>query len=233
MKENSTVYKQATFVTELENDNDELWKYVTPKGPFGSPSGVAIARLSTSGVEWLSYNVSTTGTYFDDIFNISGQPAKVEKYGDYYSYEHCPRAKLFKRDHDNLTDMDSIMTYMRYNDYKNDPLSRCNCTPPYNPAYAIAARYDLLCPHGKYGLPGMYRRGMGGIDVKVTNRELSSSLEYVAVSGPTWANVPTFQWSTSGLPDSHVGHPDRWQFGPVHHKWQPARESPSKAPLYN
>ncbi|KAH7973117.1 hypothetical protein HPB52_021764 [Rhipicephalus sanguineus] len=121
--------------------------------------------------------------------------------------------------------MDSIMSYMRYNNYKNDPLSRCNCTPPYNPVYAIAARYDLLSPNGEYIEPGMYRRAVGGIDVKVTNRELSSSLEYVAVSGPTWQDVPPFQWSTSGLPDNHVGQPDKWQFGPVHHKWQPARSN--------
>ncbi|XP_054928985.1 putative phospholipase B-like 2 [Dermacentor andersoni] len=171
--------------------------------------------------------------YFDEIFSISGQPAKVAKYGDYYSYEHCPRAKMLKRDHEKLTDMDSIMTYMWYNDYKNDPLSRCNCTPPQNPAYAIAARYDLLCPDGKYEVPGMYRHGMGGIDVKVTNQELMASLEYVAVSGPTWINVPAFQWSTSGLPDSHVGHPDRWQFKPVQHKWTPARGTPSETPSIN
>ncbi|KAH7942094.1 hypothetical protein HPB49_020496 [Dermacentor silvarum] len=153
------------------NSRHAYWGY-----PDSSEAAAAdISEGLRASKYWASYNVA----YFDDIFNISGQPAKVQKYGDYYSYEHCPRAKMLKRDHDKLTDMDSIMTYMRYNDYKNDPLSRCNCTPPYNPAYAIAARYDLLCPHGKYGLPGMYRRGMGGIDVKVTNRELSSSLDLV------------------------------------------------------
>ncbi|KAH6919689.1 hypothetical protein HPB50_029323 [Hyalomma asiaticum] len=152
----------------------------------------------------------------------------VEQYGEIYSYENSPRAKMIKRDHANLTDMDSIVSFMRYNDYKNDPLSRCNCTPPYNPIYAIAARYDLLEPDGQYITPMMYRRAVGGIDVKVSNRELSASLEYVAVAGPTWEHLPPFQWSTSGLPDSHVGQPDRWQFGPVHHKWQHAKGNPKE-----
>ncbi|KAH8027005.1 hypothetical protein HPB51_001320 [Rhipicephalus microplus] len=63
---------------------------------------------------------------------------------------------------------------------------------------------------------------LGCIDVKVTNRELSGPLKYVVISGPSWQHVPPFKWSTSGLPDKHVGQPDTWQFGPVHHKWQPA-----------
>ncbi|XP_072145602.1 putative phospholipase B-like 2 [Dermacentor andersoni] len=164
---------------------------------------------------WAGYNVP----YFEDIFTISGQPAKVEGYGDYYTHENCPRAKLFRRDHTKLKDLDSVTAYMRYNDYKNDPLSRCNCTPPYNPVFAISARHDLLCPSGKYDAPGMNRRAVGGIDTKVTNQDLFASSEFVAISGPTWEMLPPFQWSTSGLPDIHVGHPDKWQFGPVHHKW--------------
>ncbi|XP_075553798.1 putative phospholipase B-like 2 [Dermacentor variabilis] len=168
---------------------------------------------------WPGYNVA----YFDDIFEISGQPAKVKEYGDYYTYENCPRAKLFRRDHTKLKDLDSVTAYMRYNDYKNDPLSRCNCTPPYNPTFAISARNDLLCPWGKYDAPGMNRQAVGGIDTKVTNQDLFASSEFVAISGPTWEMLPPFQWSTSGLPDIHVGHPDKWQFGPVLHKWDESR----------
>ncbi|KAL1472081.1 hypothetical protein MTO96_039549 [Rhipicephalus appendiculatus] len=37
--------------------------------------------------------------YFDDIFVISGQTALVEKYGDFYSYDKAPRAKMFRRAH--------------------------------------------------------------------------------------------------------------------------------------
>ncbi|KAH7940916.1 hypothetical protein HPB49_008064 [Dermacentor silvarum] len=112
-----------------------------------------------------------------------------------------------------------------YNDYKNDPLSQCNCTPPYNPVYAIAARTDLLDANGQYDVPGMNRRAVGGIDAKVTSHELFPSLEFVGESGPTWNTQPPFQWSTSGLAGSHVGQPDKWKFKPVHHKWKPARRT--------
>ncbi|XP_077523111.1 putative phospholipase B-like 2 [Amblyomma americanum] len=177
------------------------------------------SRELANATYWPSYNVA----YFDDIYRATGQPPKLEKYGDFYSYENCPRARMFRRDQAKLTDMDSIVKYMNYNDYKNDPLSRCNCTPPYNPLFAISARYDLLSPTGEYGLPEMYPRGVGGIDVKATNHELFKSLEFIGVNGPTSITQPPFQWSTSGLLDSHVGHPDKWDFGPVHHKWEPAR----------
>ncbi|KAH6925054.1 hypothetical protein HPB50_000214 [Hyalomma asiaticum] len=173
---------------------------------------------------WAGYNVA----YFPEIFEMTGQPETVEKYGDLYTYDNCPRCKMFQRDIGNLTDMDSIVTYLRYNDYKNDPLSRCNCTPPQNPVFAISARTDLLDPNGQYDTPMMYRRAVGGIDAKVTSHKAFPSLEFVGESGPTWRTQPPFQWSTSGLTDSHLGQPDKWQFKPVQHKWEPPkRSSPS------
>ncbi|KAL1446444.1 hypothetical protein MTO96_043202 [Rhipicephalus appendiculatus] len=160
---------------------------------------------------------------------MTAQPETIEKYGDLYSYEKCPRARMFQRDHGNLTDVDSVVTYLRYNDYKNDPLSRCNCTPPENPVLAISARTDLLDPNGQYDTPLMIRRAVGGIDAKVTSNELFPSLEFVGESGPTWRNQPPFQWSTSGLAGSHLGQPDKWQFKPVQHKWEPALRSTSSS----
>ncbi|XP_077509297.1 putative phospholipase B-like 2 [Amblyomma americanum] len=164
---------------------------------------------------WPSYNVP----YFEELFNMSGQAQLVEKYGDYYSYDKSPRANIFRRDHVKVRDIDSMVALMRYNDYTHDPFSRCNCTPPYNPVYAVSARYDLIDPRGKYGDPKMYRKSAGGIDVKVTNYAMFKSMEFVGVSGPPSDSVPVFQWSTSGFNDSHNGHPDRWNFGPVHRVW--------------
>ena len=44
---------------------------------------------------WPSYN----SPYFKDIFNMSGSPANVAKFGDWFSYDKTPRALIFKRDH--------------------------------------------------------------------------------------------------------------------------------------
>lgn len=43
---------------------------------------------------WSSYN----SPYFKDIFEASGSPKMVEKYGEFYSYEGTARAKIFARD---------------------------------------------------------------------------------------------------------------------------------------
>lgn len=57
-----------------------------------------------------------------------------------FTYNKTARAQIFRRDHSSVTDLDSLMTLLRYNDYKNDPYSECNCTPPYSAENAVAAR---------------------------------------------------------------------------------------------
>uniref|UniRef100_A0A131YKS0 Phospholipase B-like n=1 Tax=Rhipicephalus appendiculatus TaxID=34631 RepID=A0A131YKS0_RHIAP len=164
---------------------------------------------------WPSYNVPSS----EFIFNMSGNQKQVEKFGDWFTYDKTPRALIFKRDHGNVQDMDSMIKLMRYNDYTNDPLSRCNCTPPYSAENAISARSDLNPPDGTYPFPALAHRGHGSTDMKLTNSSLFANLEFTAVGGPTWDQVPPFQWSTSGLKDRHEGQPDLWKFTPFTHQW--------------
>ncbi|KAH8036913.1 hypothetical protein HPB51_006974 [Rhipicephalus microplus] len=156
---------------------------------------------------------------FEFIFNVSGWWRLVEKYGDWFTYDRTPRALMFMRDHHKVVDMDSMMNLMRYNDYKNDPLSRCNCTPPYSAENAISARSDLNPADGVYPFPSLGHRPHGGTDMKLTNSLLFEKLEFVSVSGPTWTQQPPFRWSTSGFKDHHEGHPDLWKFEPFIHHW--------------
>ena len=51
--------------------------------------------------------------YFPDVYEASGFPQMVQKYGDYFSYDRCPRARIFQRDHANVTDVDSLTRLMR------------------------------------------------------------------------------------------------------------------------
>lgn len=55
----------------------------------------------------------------------------------------------------------------RYNNFQHDPLSRCNCTPPYSGENAISARSDLNPPDGKYPFGALGHRYHGGTDNKV------------------------------------------------------------------
>lgn len=94
---------------------------------------------------WASYNIA----YFPLIFNMSGTPDEVAKYGDWFTYDKHPRALIFKRDHVNVKNMDDMLALMRYNDFKHDPLSKCKCDPPYSGENAIAARNDLNLANGE------------------------------------------------------------------------------------
>jgi hypothetical protein len=49
----------------------------------------------------------------------------------WFSWQNCPRANIFRRDHGKVKDLDSLTSLMRYNDYTHEEYSKCNCTPPY------------------------------------------------------------------------------------------------------
>ncbi|XP_070812719.1 putative phospholipase B-like 2 [Pituophis catenifer annectens] len=166
---------------------------------------------------WASYNVP----YFQDIFNTSGLPALVQKYGDWFTYEKTPRAQIFRRNQTLIQDMDSMIRLMRFNNFLQDPLSRCQgCNPPQNGENAISARSDLNPANGTYPFGALYQRRHGGTDMKVTSFEMMKNYSFLAVSGPTWDDLPPFQWSTSPYCNiSHMGQPDLWKFSPIQVHW--------------
>ena len=43
---------------------------------------------------WASYNIP----FYEDVFNISGYPEMVERFGPTMSHALAPRAKIFRRD---------------------------------------------------------------------------------------------------------------------------------------
>lgn len=165
---------------------------------------------------WPSYN----SPYFPEVFNKSGNYDLMLKLGDWFSYDRTPRAKIFARDAPNVTDMESMIKLMRYNNYREDPFSACNCTPPYSAENAISARCDLNPRNGTYPFGALGHRSHGGTDMKVTSSLMAAKLEFIAQSGPTWDPLPPFRWSEQDFHDTpHVGHPDLWQFPPIHHQW--------------
>lgn len=166
---------------------------------------------------WASYNIPS----FESVFNASGLPGLVAQYGDWFSYDRSPRAQIFRRDQSLVHDVDSMIRLIRYNDFLHDPLSRCKaCRPQPNGENAISARSDLNPANGSYPFQALQQRSHGGIDAKVTSVALAKALGLVAVGGPTWDQVPPFQWSASpfcGL--LHMGQPDLWKFSPVKVSW--------------
>ncbi|XP_041742202.1 putative phospholipase B-like 2 [Coregonus clupeaformis] len=166
---------------------------------------------------WSSYNIP----YYEEVFNASGCRELVEQFGPWFSLDMNPRAQIFRRNQSHITDMDSMVRLMRYNNFKEDPLSRCEgCDPPANGENTISARSDLNPANGTYPFGALKQRPHGGTDMKVTSYGLWREFGFLAANGPTWDQVPAFQWSSSPYSDlMHMGHPDTWAFTPVHVTW--------------
>jgi hypothetical protein len=116
---------------------------------------------------------------------------------------------------------------MRYNDFKNDPLSQCSvynlsCSPSFSAALAIASRNDLNDPNGKYSISELGDHGFGAIDSKLKSSEMVKNLEMLAVSGPTSEQQLPFEWSTTNLKAlRQEGHPNLFNFKPIYTKLFP------------
>lgn len=166
---------------------------------------------------WPSYNTP----FYKSIFNLSGAPAMVERFGDWFSYDKTPRALIFKRDHSSVKNLRTMIKLMRYNNFQHDELSRCNCTPPYSAENAISARNDLNPKNGTYPFGALGHRSHGGTDMKVTNLKMAGRLSFLAVNGPTYDQQPVFKWSEMDFANNtpHYGHPDAWKFPVIGVRW--------------
>jgi len=134
---------------------------------------------------------------FPNIYDISGYPEFVKKHGYDFSYQLCPRAKIFRRDQGNINDIHTLMAFMRYNGYKKDPFSEGN------PMDSICSRGDLSTTH---------KEPFGCIDSKVTCYSLQKDIKSYAVSGPTTYNgLPPFSWKPFNS-TIHDGEPELFDF---------------------
>lgn len=165
---------------------------------------------------WASYNVIS----FPGLFNVSESYIDVQKFGDWFTWDKCPRANIFRRDQDKVTDLDAMQAIMRYNDFTHDPLSRCNCTPPYSGENAIASRSDLNPANGVYPFGALGRRAHGATDAKITSFAMNQEMTARVIMGPTDDQQPAFDWRTANFPQlSHIGMPDLFEFGWFELSW--------------
>ncbi|XP_070385785.1 putative phospholipase B-like 2 [Dermacentor albipictus] len=189
-----------------------LWIVESLPGFIHTEDVTAVLRKESY---WPSYNIP----YSPFMFQLSGAPFNVQKYGDWFTYDKHPRAQIFKRDHVKVADTVSMVTLMRYNDFKHDPVAKCLCIPPFSAVNGISARSDLNMMHGRFPFPALGQASRGGVDMKMTNESLAARLGLIAVAGPTHDQQPPFRWSTSGFHDLHAGQPDLWNFAPFVCTW--------------
>ena len=116
-----------------------------------------------------SFNVA----YFPDIWELSGFRQKWEKWGDDYKYETSRRNLIFLRDAPKVQDLQGFREIMRSNDFRHDPLSKCEGYPGYCGSYAISARYDLNLKNGTYPRDNLGLKNHAGTDAKITSMKVS------------------------------------------------------------
>ncbi|XP_029913074.1 phospholipase B-like 1 [Myripristis murdjan] len=142
---------------------------------------------------WPSYNIA----FHRKIYLLSGYEEMWKEHGDDFSYDLCPRAKIFRRDQATVMDLDSLKHIMRFNDYKKDPYSEGN------PCKTICCRGDLQAvkptPEGCY-------------DTKVTDYHMAEQFRAEALNGPTTqGSLPPFSWDKfSSI--THQGLPRYYNF---------------------
>jgi len=159
---------------------------------------------------WPSYNVP----YFPEIWSKSGYPAMAAKHhhdtqghhegGNFWTYELCPRAKIFRRDQGTVVNMSSLKSLMRYNNYLEDPLSLDEAGRP-NPTFAICARSDLHATNASTN---------GCYDTKVTSYQFGAMRQRAqALNSMSHYNLPPFSWADGKFPKQrHFGLPDTYPF---------------------
>jgi hypothetical protein len=203
----------TTLFTERNNGmNSAQWTIVdynqfTPGGTIGhdllrvveqvpgySRHADMSAELLTKGY-WASYN----RPFFNEVRDMTGHTAAQETHGDLYSYANGPRALIFKRLSNAVTDLFDMRSLMNRNNFPHEGVK------PNMAGHAISARMDM-----DSGIPN------GGIDAKVTNACLFRRLQCQAISGPSHDKEPVFRWRRNGkevFPGwPHFGLPDVWNF---------------------
>lgn len=134
---------------------------------------------------WPSYN----SAYFKNIRQKSGYDDLLRKrpeLKDSIDYEISARAKIFRRDHGRVKDIESLKTILRYNNYKNEEFAKGN------PYFTLASRADL-----KKSEPDC----RGATDAKLASikdvKGLKKKKIYI-ISGPTTSdNLEPFNTKTA------------------------------------
>ncbi|XP_061561501.1 LOW QUALITY PROTEIN: phospholipase B-like 1 [Phycodurus eques] len=145
------------------------------------------------GGYWPSYNIP----FHVDIYNLSGYDVMWRRYGEDFSYDLCPRAKILRRDQAKVSDLRSLKHIMRYSNYKRDPYAKGH------PCKTICCRNDLR-PRRP--------RPDGCYDTKVTDYQMALQLVAEAINGPTTqGGLRPFSWNSFNL-TTHEGLPHMYNF---------------------
>jgi len=172
----------------------------------GFTKSMDVTSLLEKNHYWASYNrpffkETNSLSMFEHFAEAAGKTTEEK---ELFTYNQCPRAKIFARDQNKVTNLESMKKILRYNHYQTDSVS-AGC-----PGASIAARFDLpVVPGHKCDV--LKLKANGATDGKVTNAALVSLMQAYAVSGPSNDNLPTFDWSKTSFKKPPL-LPNIWNF---------------------
>ncbi|CAH8829392.1 unnamed protein product [Trichobilharzia szidati] len=210
-RKNSGTYNNQWMVFDAKRWPADKGSLMIAEQLPGIVESLDVTNILKSQTYWASYNLP----YIRDIYVMSGTEDMAKKYGPWFVHNMTARANIFRRDHHKVVDFPSMMKIMRYNDFTHDPLSLCPCKPPFTSNNAISSRNELNDPNGYYPVPSWAYRLAGGTDAKLVDLSMINQLNMIAISGPTYDDLPPFSWSLIKGAKKPLMHPDRWQFPPV------------------
>ncbi len=148
---------------------------------------------------WGSFN----NPYFSDIRDRAGYTNLCNKGFTSECYEGASRYTIFKEQHSNVIDIESMQHIMRYNEWQTDAASKGNS------CHAIACRGDLNSKNDD--------GAFGALDAKMSSVKLASKgdgCNALAVIGPTHQDQTVFCWSAYADRANYVyqGQPDCFDF---------------------
>ena len=246
-KHNSGTYNNEWMVVDFDllKKNERMKGDPLPNGVLTvleQLPGQIIAKDQTEVLNNQSYWSSYNRAFYPEIFERTGATDMVEEYGNWFTHDKTPRANIFRRDHNKVSDVSTMMDLMRYNDFKHEPFADVDgCDEASVPAGAIANRLDLsdanaTCEFSDIDWMVGSFSPYGALDAKVANSDSFPSLEFTAVAGPPHGNFPPFKWSDypqeyldsnniKSFPIPKFRPIDEFNFQPIIHKWENTIES--------
>lgn len=206
------------------------------------PGPTATVRDGSELLQEQGYFASYNKISDPALFVLTNQTALVDEYGPIATWDKCPRAQIFDRDHNKVVDGPSLQKLIRYNDWQHDPISTMGCAPGQASGMeGIASRADLTPPtyscgpwasfgdtislDGKYTSARMMQEGVTAAGRPRASGSLQRAdrvkLHVWAQSSPTFDQQPPFSWLNTTLSNlGHAGQPDLWNFGWMLHPWE-------------
>ncbi|EDR29576.1 hypothetical protein, conserved [Entamoeba dispar SAW760] len=184
-KQNSGTYNNQWIVVDYK-----LFNSVESGIPEGTltvseqiPGYVFFKDFSTS-LESTGYFGSFNVPEIQETIEMSNTTANAQGNKAFWnSPTECCRAKIFEKYAPKVMNMNDMKKMMKYNDYKNEPLSKDPTTELQDPGATIAARYDLR-PSELKPLP------FGQMDAKICDKSGFETLQFHVQAGPTHDKQP-------------------------------------------